>query len=277
MRAIRLPTPGRVALYAILLTFTLLALLPFWTAITTSLKTSAEVATGRPAEFPSFPTFEPYLAAFDLLKRPLVNSFTFATVAMILQCFIASLGAYALTKTGLPGSTLIFMLLLLAVFVPYQAVLVPLVQTMSMLGIYNTLWALILAHTAYGIPFILPIFRVFYEYIPDSLIKSARVDGAGLWATYRYVVLPLSKLPFIVAASLTFTFIWNDFLFGLVLARGIEAMPATVALANLKGSYAGLWNLQMAGAVIVLLPVVVIYLVLGKYIMRGYMAGAVKG
>ncbi len=277
MRTIRIPSLKRVALYAVIIGFAVFFLLPLWAAITTSLKTSEEVALGRPAEFPSSPTIAPFLSAFDYLKRPLLNSVTFATVAMILQCLIASLGAYALTKLEFRGSTLMFLLLVLALFVPYQAVLVPLVQTMSKLGIYNTLWALILAHTAYGIPFIIPIFRVFYEYIPDSLIKSARVDGAGPWATYRYVVLPLSKLPFIVAASLTFTFIWNDFLFGLVLARGVEALPATVALANLKGSYAGLWNLQMAGAIIVLLPVLIIYLVLGKYIMRGYMAGAIKG
>lgn len=277
MKAIRLPKLSRVALYAVVILFAFLFLLPFWTAITTSLKPSEEVALGRPTEFPTSPTIEPYLSAFDSLKRPLLNSLVFATVAMTLQCLIASLGAYALTKLEFRGSTAIFMFLLIGLFVPYQAVLVPLVQTMSRLGIYNTLWALILAHTAYGIPFLIPIFRVFYEYIPDSLIRSARVDGAGHWATYRYVVLPLSKLPFIVAASLTFTFIWNDFLFGLVLARGVEALPATVALANLRGSFAGLWNLQMAGAVIVLLPVVVIYLALGKYIMRGYMAGAVKG
>ncbi len=277
MKAIKTPKLGRVVLYAIVIGFSVFFLLPLWTTVTTSLKTSEEVALGRPAEFPDSPTIEPYVDAFSYLKRPLLNSVTFATVAMMLQCSIASLGAYALTKLRFRGSALIFMLLLLALFVPYQSVLVPLVQTMSKLGIYNTLWALILAHTAYGIPFILPIFRVFYEYIPDSLIRSARVDGAGPWATYRFVVLPLSKLPFIVAASLTFTFIWNDFLFGLVLARGVEALPATVALANLKGSFAGLWNLQMAGAVIVLFPVVIIYLVLGKYIMRGYMAGAVKG
>lgn len=277
MKKVKFPKLSRIAIYVICVLFAVFFLLPLWGAITTSFKTEKEVALGKPFEFPRSPTIAPYLSAFDYLKKPLLNSFTFATAATILQCFIASAAGYALTKIRFRGSTLVFMTLMVALFVPYQAVLVPLVQTMSRLRIYNTIWALILAHTVYGIPFITPIFRVFYEDIPDSLINSAKVDGAGYWMIYRRIILPLSKLPFIVAASLTFTFMWNDFLFGLVLARGYKAMPATVALANLRGSYAGLWNLQMAGAIIVLLPVLVIYLALGKYIMRGYMAGAVKG
>jgi len=170
-----------------------------------------------------------------------------------------------------------FLLFSMGTFLPYQAVLVPLVLTMSRLGLYNSIGGLILTHTIYGITITTLLFRNFYGLIPDSLIMAAKTDGAGTWTIYRLIVLPLSLLPFVVAAVLQFTSIWNDFLFGVVLARGAEVMPASVALANLKGTTEFNWNVQMAGALWYALPVLIIYLVLGKYLIRGYMAGAVKG
>ena len=171
----------------------------------------------------------------------------------------------------------VFLLFAIGIFLPYQAVLVPLVLTMSRLGLYNSVGGLIIAHTAYGITIATLLFRNFYGLIPDSLIMAAKTDGAGTWTIYRRIILPLSLLPFVVAAVLQFTSIWNDFLFGVTLARGAEAMPASVALANLKGTTEFNWNVQMAGALWYALPVLVIYLVLGKYLIRGYMAGAIKG
>ncbi|MDH4292286.1 MAG: carbohydrate ABC transporter permease [Dehalococcoidia bacterium] len=170
-----------------------------------------------------------------------------------------------------------FLLFSIGIFLPYQAVLVPLVLTMSRLGLYNSLGGLILAHTTYGITITTLLFRNFYGLIPDSLIMAAKTDGAGTWTIYRRIILPLSLLPFVVAAVLQFTSIWNDFLFGVTLARGSEAMPASVALANLKGTTEFNWNVQMAGALWYALPILLIYLGLGKYLIRGYMAGAIKG
>jgi glucose/mannose transport system permease protein len=170
-----------------------------------------------------------------------------------------------------------FLFFSIGIFIPYQAVLVPLVLTISRLGLYNHIGGLILTHTAYGIPITTLLFRNFYGLIPDSLIMAAKTDGAGTWTIYRRIILPLSLLPFVVAAVFQFTSIWNDFLFGVALARGPEARPASVELANLKGTTEYLWNVQMAGTLWYALPVLVIYLVLGKYLIRGYMAGAIKG
>jgi glucose/mannose transport system permease protein len=170
-----------------------------------------------------------------------------------------------------------FLLFSIGIFLPYQAVLVPLVLTISKLGLYNTIGGLILVHTTYGITITTLLFRNFYGLIPDSLIMAAKTDGAGTWTIYRRIILPLSLLPFVVAAVLQFTSIWNDFLFGVTLARGSEAMPASVALANLKGTTEFNWNVQMAGALWYALPILIIYLLLGKYLIRGYMAGAIKG
>lgn len=273
----RLPKPRRIALYILLTFFVFIFLLPIWTGLTTSLKTREEIIYSTPLDPPLSPSTEALETAFGIMKRPLLNSLTFTVAATILSCILGSIAGYVLTKIRFRGSNTVFLLLIIGIFIPYQAVLVPLVMTMVNLGLYNTVWGLILAHTAYGIPICTLLFRSFYAVIPDSLISAAKTDGAGTWTIYRRVVLPLSLLPFVVVIVFQFTSIWNDFLFGLILSRGVEAMPASVALANFKGGYAVEWNLLMGGTLWYLLPVLVVYLVLGKYLIKGFMAGAIKG
>jgi len=252
-------------------------LLPLWTAITTSFKSLQDVIYTLPIEPPRSPTIAPLIEAFSIMQKPLVNSLIFTLAATAMSCLLGSINGYVLTKIKFRGSNTMFLLFSIGIFIPYQAVLVPLVLTMSSLGLYNNILGLILVHTTYGITITTLLFRNFYGLIPDGLIMAAKIDGAGTWTIYRRIILPLSLLPFVVAAVLQFTSIWNDFLFGVVLARGSEAMPASVALANLKGTTEFNWNVQMAGAVWYALPILIIYLVLGKYLIRGYMAGAIKG
>lgn len=273
----RFPKPRRLVIYVLLAFLVFVFLLPLWTNITTSLKTTKDVIYTTPIEPPTSPTIGPLGTAWGLMRRPMLNSFTFTAAATILSCIIGSINGYILTKIKFRGSNIVFLLITIGIFIPYQAVLVPLVITMSKLGLYNSVWGLTLTHTAYGIPITTLLFRNFYGFIPDSIIRAAKADGAGTWAIYRRVVLPLSLMPFVVAAIFQFTSIWNDFLFGIVLARGPAAMPASVALANLKGTTTVMWNNLMAGTLWYALPVIFIYLALGKYLMRGYMAGAVKG
>ncbi|MDH5623826.1 MAG: carbohydrate ABC transporter permease [Candidatus Bathyarchaeota archaeon] len=273
----RFPKPRRVTLYILLVFFAFLFLLPLWTCITTSFKPVHDVIYTTPVELPLSPTAEPLITALNIMQRPLLNSFTFTISAMILSCLLGSINGYILTKIRFRGSDTVFLFFSIGIFIPYQAVLVPLVLTMSKLGLFNHIEGLILTHTAYGIPITTLLFRNFYGVIPNSLIMAAKTDGAGTWTIYRRIVLPLSLLPFVVAAVFQFTSIWNDFLFGVALARGSEAQPASVALANLRGTTEFQWNVQMAGTLWYALPVLVIFFVLGKYLMRGYMAGAVKG
>lgn len=268
-------SPTRILLYALLLLFVFLFLLPFWADITTSLKTDEDVITTTPVE-PAWPTLTPLASALTTLGRPLVNSLTFTVLATVFSCLIGSINGYALSKIKFRGSDIIFLFLAIGMFIPYQTVLIPLVLTMSNLGLYNTLAALILTHTAYGIPICTLIFRNFYAEIPDSLLMAAKTDGAGTLKIYQSIILPLSASAFVVAGVLQFTSIWNDFLFGLVLVT-VPNQPASVALANLKGTTTISYNTLMAGALWYALPVVIVYFVLGKYLMRGYMAGAIKG
>jgi glucose/mannose transport system permease protein len=159
-------------------------------------------------------------------------------------------------------------------YLPYQAILIPLVQLMAKLGLYNTIPGLILTHTVYGIPICTLLFRNFYGFIPNSLMSAAKIDGAGTWRTYIEVVLPLSIIPLVVTAVYQFTRIWNDYLFGVVLTLGENTMPATVALVNLKGSFTADYGLQMAGGLLITLPILILYIFLGRYLIRGYMQGA---
>lgn len=273
----KIPKLRRVTLYVLLVFLAFLFLLPLWTNITTSFKTLNDVTYTTPMELPLTPTTEPLITAFNIMQRPLLNSLTFTVAATILSCLLGSINGYILTKIRFRGSNMVFLFFTIGIFIPYQAVLVPLVLTISKLGLYNTVGGLILTHTAYGIPITTLLFRNFYALIPDSVIMAAKTDGAGTWTIYRRIVLPLSLLPFVVAGVFQFTSIWNDFLFGVALARGPWSMPASVALANLKGTTTVMWNLLMAGTLWYALPVLVIYLVLAKYLMRGFMAGAVKG
>lgn len=273
----RLPKPRRLILYILLVFFIFIFILPMWTNVMTTFKTTIDMKLTLPLDPPPSPTIEPLVSAFELMKKPMLNSFTFTAAATILSCILGSINGYILTKIRFRGSNTVFLLIAIGIFIPYQTVLIPLVLTMSKLGLYNTVGGLILTHTAYGIPICTLLFRSFYGTIPDSLIRAAKTDGAGTWTIYRRVVLPLSVLPFVITAVFQFTSIWNDFLFGVVLARGAEAMPASVALANLKGSVLAEWNLQMAGALWYALPVLVVYIVLGKYLIKGFMAGAIKG
>jgi len=274
---VKFPRPRRILLYALLILFAFAFILPFWTCITTSLKTNQDVKSTVPVEPPTSPTLEPWMEALNIMEKPLLNSLTFTLLATIFSCFIGSINGYVLSKIRFKGSDMVFLFFAIGIFIPYQIVLIPLVLTMSRLGLYNSIEGLILTHTAYGIPVCTLLFRNFYKEIPDSLIMAAKTDGAGTWTIYRRILLPLSSAPFVVTGVLQFTSIWNDFLFGLVLARGTEALPASVALANLKGTTTAFWNVQMAGALWYALPVVVVYLILGKYLIKGYMAGAVKG
>jgi glucose/mannose transport system permease protein len=161
-------------------------------------------------------------------------------------------------------------------FIPYQAILIPLVQLTRGLGVYGTIPGLILVHIVYGIPITTLIFRNFYAGIPTELIEASRIDGAGFAKIYRYVLFPLSVSGFVVVLIWQFTSAWNDFLFAVTLTSQ-RNWPVTVALNNLAGSFIVEWNVQMAGALIAALPTLIVFIFLGRYFVRGLLAGSLKG
>ena len=276
------PSPTRILLYIVLILFVFAFVLPFYADLTTAFKTDLDVVNTSPIQLPPSPTTEPLIRAFlgtpsvQGLARADLNSLVFTFFATIFSCMIGSLNGYVLSKIRFKGSEVLFIFFSIGIFIPYQAVLIPLVLTIARLGLFNTLEAMILAHTAYGIPICTLLFRNFYKEIPDSLVMAAKTDGASTWRIYQSIFLPLSGLPFVVAGVFQFTSIWNDFLFALVLLSSPN-QAASVVLANLLGTTTASWNVFMSGAIWFGFPVIIVYLVLGKYLIKGYMAGAVKG
>ena len=258
----------RIALYLILILFVVFFFLPIWMAITTSLKTEEGILTSN-SLLPSSLTLDGYREAWGHLGRPLINSLMFTTGAVICSLFLGSMMGYILSKTRFKYDTWVFMIMAVGMFLPFTTIGVPLLQTISKLGLVDTIPGLILVHTVYGIPICTFIFRNFYAEIPQSVVDKAKKKGAGDWEVYRKIILPASGPAIITVVIFQFTSIWNDFFFGLLLGGAVtQAMPATVGLAGLaEGSLKGV---NMAGAVIVFLPVLLLYIFLGKYIVRYY-------
>jgi glucose/mannose transport system permease protein len=188
------------------------------------------------------------------------------------------MNGYVLSKWKFRGSDLLFTVMLFGMFIPYQSILIPLVQFLQAINLYATIPGLILVHVVYGIPITTLIFRNYYAGVPKELIESGTVDGAGFFGIYRNIVFPISMPGFVVVLIWQFTAIWNEFLFAVTPNSNPVSQPVTVALAGLGASQAGTnYGLQMAGSIITALPTLVVYIFLGRYFIRGLLAGSVKG
>lgn len=187
------------------------------------------------------------------------------------------LNGYIFSKWRFKGSETIFVLFLFGMFLPYQAVLIPLVFVLQQVGLYGSIGGLIVVHTILGIPITALMFRNSYSAIPYELIEAGQIDGAGFFRIYWSLILPVSGPAFAVVLLWQFTSIWNDFLIGVVVLNNPARAPVTVAVQNLASSEYVEWNVQMAGALLAALPTVVVYLLLGKLFIRGLLSGAIKG
>lgn len=267
----------KMIIYIVLIIASVFFLFPIYIMIVTSLKSLPEVYSSNSWSLPTKIDFSGFIVAWNRLAQGFINSFEFTVPAVIFSIFLGSIGGFALTKVKFRGSNMVFMFLLLAMFLPYQVVLIPLLKLMVMLHLYGNIWSLILTHTAYGIPITTLIFRNFYSSIPTSLLEASQVDGANILQVYERIILPLSIPGVIVALIWQFTHIWNDFLFGLLLGSNPNIRPITVDLNSLNGALIAQWNTLMAGALITAIPTLIVYLVAGKYFVKGLLGGAVKG
>jgi len=267
---------SRVAIYGALLFFAVLYLMPVYVLVITGLKSFTEVSLDQMWDLPSGLHFASFRDAFDRLNGNMLNSFKMVIPATIISCLLGSINGYILTKWRFPGSDILFFLLLFGMFIPYQSVLIPLVKTLQQLHLYGSLWGLVLTHTIYGIPITTLIFRNYYAGVPTEVVEAAKIDGASIFGIYTRILFPLSLPGFVVVAIWQFTSIWNDFLFAATLTSNPDVQPVTVALNNLAGSFIVEWNVQMAGALIAALPTLIVYILLGRFFMRGLMAGALS-
>jgi glucose/mannose transport system permease protein len=269
---------GRLAIYATLWLAAALYLIPLLVMLLTSLKTPEDIRLGNLLSLPETITLIGWSKAWDVVGGYFWNSAKMAIPAVLISTAVGALNGYVLSMWRFRGSQLFFGLLLFGCFLPFQTILLPASFTLGRLGLANTTAGLVLIHVVYGIAFTTLFFRNFYVSVPDALVKAARLDGAGFFTIFGRILLPMSVPTIMVCLIWQFTQIWNDFLFGVVFASG-DAQPITVALNNLVNTSTGAkeYNVDMASAMIAGLPTLLLYILAGKYFLRGLTAGAVKG
>ena len=275
----------RVLIYALLILASLFYLLPVYLLVITGMKSFQEVSLARMWDLPSGLHFDSYLKAWfgnqaegiRGLNANFMNSVYLAIPATLGSALLGSLNGYILAKWRFRGSNTLFTLMLFGMFIPYQSILIPLVQVLQRLHLYGSLGGLIFVHIVYGIPITTLIFRNYYAAIPTELVEAAKIDGAGLIGIYRHILFPISVPGFAVVIIWQFQSIWNDFLFGVIVTSRPNVQPITVALNNMAGSYIVEWNVQMAGAILAAIPTLLVFIFLGRFFMRGLLAGSLKG
>lgn len=285
--AVKTGNVAKVFIYLILVLFALFYLLPLYVMLTNSLKPLSEITGGNMMSLPQAWTFDAWLSAWSTAQvgvsatglRPyFINSILMVVPAVAISTVLGALNGYILTKWRFRGDTLLFGLMLFSCFIPFQIVLIPMARILGLLGLAGTTQGLVLVHVVYGIGFSTLYFRNYYASFPTELVRAAMIDGAGFFRIFWRILLPVSGPIAVVTVIWQFTNIWNDFLFGASFA-GLNAMPMTVALNNLVNSSTGVreYNVHFAGAVLAALPTLLVYIVAGRFFVRGLMAGSVKG
>jgi glucose/mannose transport system permease protein len=266
---------GKNWLYIPLIAMAIFYMLPMYVMLATGFKSFAEVDLQTMWNLPKGIHFDNYIEAFKHLSPYLKNSFLMVIPATLISSMLGSLNGFILAKWKFRGADIIFPFILFGMFIPYQSIIIPLVQFMSAIGVKG-LSALVMAHIIYGIPITTLTFRNYYAGLPQELLEAAKIDGADMLGVYRHILLPISIPSFVVVLIWQFTSAWNDFLFAVILTGNTE-WPVTVALNNMAGSQIIQWNVQMAGSFLAALPTLLVYIFLGRYFLRGLLAGSLKG
>lgn len=269
---------SRILIHAVLLIACLVYLVPLVVMVLTSLKTPEDIGVGNLLSWPSVVTVIGWVKAWDIVDGYFWNSIKITIPAVIISTAVGALNGYVLSMWRFRGSQLFFGLLLFGCFLPFQTVLLPASFTLGKMGLASTTTGLVFVHVVYGLAFTTLFFRNYYVSVPDALVRAARLDGAGFFTIFWRIILPMSTPIVMVCLIWQFTQIWNDFLFGVVFSSG-ESQPITVALNNLVNTSTGAkeYNVDMAAAMIAGLPTLLVYVLAGKYFLRGLTAGAVKG
>jgi glucose/mannose transport system permease protein len=268
---------NRFLIYAALVTLSAVFLVPIYMVIVTSLKSPDLINTNTVWNLPEIWHFQSFDEAWEAFAPNMLNSFSLVIPATLISAMLGSLNGYVLSKWKFRGANVIFPLMLFGMFIPYQSILIPLFQFLKRINLYGNIPGLILVHVVYGLPITTLIFRNYYAEVPTEMIEAGAIDGAGFFGIYRRIVFPISMPGFVVVIIWQFTQIWNEFLFAITLTSGTGSEPITVALSNLAGGRAVQWNLPMAGAIMAALPTLLVYILLGRFFIRGLLAGSVKG
>lgn len=278
---------SRIGIYAFLVMTALFFILPLFVMIITSLKTMEEIRTGDLLSLPQSLNFDAWIKAWmtactglncEGVRVGFLNSVKILIPSTILSIALSAWTGYMLTFWRARGSTILFAVLMVGAFIPFQVFIYPLVRVFSKVGLFGTLPGIIFIHTIFGLPVLTLLFRNFFSSLPKDLFKASQVDGANIVQVFRHIMLPMATPMLVVAVILQVTGIWNDFILGTVFA-GIDNLPMTVQLNNVVNSTQGVkeYNVNMAATIITALVPLTVYFFSGRWFVRGIAAGAVKG
>ena len=274
-------TPMKTVQFVLLLIFACAVLTPLYVVLVTSFKGGADVSAASAWDLPRIFSTEGWTSAITRLAPALGRSLVLALSAAVLSSILGSLNGYVFAKWKFPGADIVFTAFLFGMFIPYQAVMIPLQKMLLDIQTHGFAWIdgipkLILVLTIYGIPICTLIFRNYYATaVPTEILEAARVDGAGMLRIYWSIVLPVSIPGFVVTLIWQFTSAWNDFLFALFLTSPRNG-PVTYALQELAGGQNPDYPSIMAGVLVASLPTLLVYIALGRYFISGLMSGSVK-
>nr|WP_240670152.1 carbohydrate ABC transporter permease [Actinoplanes solisilvae] len=250
--------------------------MPMYVLIVTSFKSGADIGVTSQWNLPDKWTFASWEKAWTALQPSFIRTFELAIPVAVISSLIGAANGFVLSRWRFPGADVVFTLILFGMFIPYQAVMIPLREVITTIGIPPGITTLVFVHCVYGIPICTLIFRNYYATtVPEELIEAARVDGAGLLRTFGRIILPISIPGFVVTVIWQFTSAWNDYLFAIFLSN-TQNGPITIALNALAGAQSPDYAASMAGALITSIPTLLVYVLLGRWFIGGLMAGSVK-
>ncbi len=269
---------GRIALYIFLIVFTLAYLMPFFSALVTSVRTQDDISLNGFWSIPEEITLQNFPDAWKggRVNRYLLNSFIITIPALTATIFLSSLSAFALARYRFPGNRLIYFMYVAGTMLPFQILLLPVFLLTNRLGLYNTYWAVILIHTAFQLGFCTFVLRNFMRTIPGEIMDAARIDGATEFGIYWRIVMPLTVPGIAAIATLEFTWIFNDYIWALILVQDDALKPVTAGLAGLQGQFSTNWPLVVAAALLAAVPTLIIFFALQRYFIGGLTLGSGK-
>ena len=257
----------------------ILWLLPLIAVALTSVRSGGDLISGNYWGWPtSFDLYENYTSVFKNtpLAQYMWNSFRVTIPTVFGAVALSCMTGFALAVYNFKGNILIFFLFIAGNFVPFQILMVPVRDLSVQMGVYNSVWALILFHIAFQAGFCTLFMRNFIKALPRELIEAARVEGVNEFQIFWYIVIPLMKPAIAALSVLIFTFIWNDYFWATVLTQGVDSQPVTAGLYSLNGQWISQWHLVSAGSIVAALPPVIMFFTMQKHFIAGLTLGAVK-
>jgi len=272
-------SPWRVLGFVALMLVTFLWLVPFIAALITSVRTNDDLMLNGFISLPSEISFDNFTTAWERggLSRYLPNSFIITLPALAMTLLLSSLSAYALARFRFRGNRPIFFLYVGGMMLPFQVLMLPVFRLTDALGLYDTYWGIIAFHTAFQLGFCTFLLRNYMRTVPGEILEAARMDGCSEFRTWWQIMMPLTLPAIAAVATLEFTWIFNDYLWAIVLLRTDALKPVTAGLAVLQGQYIMEWTVIIAGALLATIPTIIVFIFLQRYFIEGLTLGATKG